>query len=422
MSNNSTFEDKNEDFIICKFCNQNFNFEEHAPYILPECGHSICSKCYLKKDQSIANNLGKIQFNFACKICKVVSKISESKKEFAKNLCLKNILENNSQKTVGKCVYHKNGKTEFYCFDIKCLTKVPFCAFCIKKDHMNCDSAKIMNFNNIRESTCTEDFLDVKAWKEKSKKTIETETEKLKNRLCKIVDLFGSYAENRLNVLKQLNISDFIKNSEQFELREIDTENFQVIYKSAEFLQEISEDISRALEVNLFKEMRNVENQILVKSTRKLFNDPNKDFANTRLFAKVKKINYFVQQKYFLADFDVERAENMADFKRLIGNCFENTARLPISLSGKSSQFNPEIEKFVENLLRNETPNYAVNISQIEYFLKEQINEKFSEEKGEWQVSVEPNEVIGVGKNEDIQYVSFRMNEIGVTVYLETEN
>lgn len=72
-------------YLKCTFCLQDFNKERRTPYILVECGHSICQRC-------LSLNTGK-QCSFECpEDQSIINCMGKTVKDFPKNMALLNMI------------------------------------------------------------------------------------------------------------------------------------------------------------------------------------------------------------------------------------------------------------------------------------------------------------------------------------------
>lgn len=73
-------------FLKCPFCQKDFNREKRLPYILIECGHSICQKC-------LALRIGK-QCTFKCPMDQMIINTNDrTLRDFPKNQALLNLID-----------------------------------------------------------------------------------------------------------------------------------------------------------------------------------------------------------------------------------------------------------------------------------------------------------------------------------------
>lgn len=55
--------------INCKICEENFNREEAAPLLLPQCGHTLCRRCLQIFLKQIKHKLGSKAIDFCYLVC-----------------------------------------------------------------------------------------------------------------------------------------------------------------------------------------------------------------------------------------------------------------------------------------------------------------------------------------------------------------
>jgi hypothetical protein len=128
----------------CPICYQKYKeCSGKKPYILPMCGHSICSKCitYLRNQAKTSSNL------ISCPTCRksAYPKSFHAFEQFSVNYALLEAIENISKlKTAIKSVYGNlcpvhDHSLNLLCLDPSCQMKALNCFKCTVSQHKNCE-------------------------------------------------------------------------------------------------------------------------------------------------------------------------------------------------------------------------------------------------------------------------------------------
>ena len=208
---------------------------------------------------------------------------------------------------------------------------------------------------------------------------------------------------------------------EQLQLRKDPSGKTAIVCQEVEFVAEVAQDFDRLFrEGRLWKELRKEESVMLVRAARKLFNDPTGGTSDSKLAAKIKKINAFVQKNYFLHDLDLKNLSNVTDFWERVGRSFDTKKAPTFHEISVSQKFNEEWTSSLRMLVREKLPPFCLSTTQIEYFLKESM-EQLVQSDNKWEVYVEPNAPVDDEGEISASTARFQVNDLLVTV-VNTEN
>lgn len=376
------------DPLTCFKCNLRFDTAERLPLLLKCCGYSLCNACFKKViPDSKSGKQGKV----SCDICKRDTK-AELCQELPQNINLRRMLDEEKLMNMDRCPKHEKGVLEFYCLAEDCTNHAPACGFCIQEVHAGCPEAQIMSALEIHKAISKIDVFDAEAWQEGMKDKIEQNLEEMKERMFCFVDTFAKIFKERIAEIQKIEIGKFVENRQLFEMEMPANGGIKLVSKETDHILKLAENISRELDSEaLWREFRDTESCNLLRASRSLFQDPSGKLADKKLFARLKRIDKYMQRNYFLCDFDVKQTQDRP-IAEVLRDCFEVTKKPEcLLLRSTSKALADKYSSHFEKILRNELTPIAVTISQIEVFLESKLAKAHPVPSKKWRVYVDPN-------------------------------
>ena len=421
MDLNNNSDKKNIDEIECIICSNHFDTNTHLPLVCVNCGKSVCDIC-IKAMLEIsikANHLTQ-----KCPQCNFAHKIAKGKvKGFPENYSITKIIKKISFISDSvRCNKHPKQVCSYICLDITCaLPQSIFCGICLSQFHDNCDNSKIMPTEDVRPNI--QEYkppFKIADWKQINHNSIKANLEKIGKKLHKIVDVFASYFTYKTSEMTEFNLNNLQNNFSNVKIKQKSpiSKSFFIDSKIDEFLLEISQNLTSCFgQSGLFEQSQMAINQSLVYFSRKLFNDPtNEILRDSTVFNKIKKIDWFVQQRYFLKGFEKKKFETIFQFAENIKKQFdEENFKEDFKITKDFKHL--KLKNFDLSLIcGNSLAGFGTDISQIEIKIAEMVNTKWDQTTERFRCVVHPN-VIQDDEQEIQDQVFFKFRDLQIHLY-----
>lgn len=322
--------------IICPNCKEIYNYTDNCPLILPNCGHTLCSKCITGislKDPKFCRDC--IQKNPKSKKLGVVNP-----KELTKNQkLLDEILQICFSTGLNHCKVHPKYKTNKICGEKKCENRGFCCDKCLKDQHKKCHI--LMNveveeiIDTIRDVHDQFDFPKITLL---LTRTITEKIKKLQDNILNVVYLAVRTAEKELvfqvsDSQQEISIDKFSKKASlkydqaRGSIRVIPNNEVKII----EFVENVTKFVLED-EYGLWSHIDSLSNKMFSYIMLPYLGFRKKQTGfESEISDKISRLIHEYEENYSRISFDMEAINNLDVFYEKINKaCFFKKSRFSL--------------------------------------------------------------------------------------------
>lgn len=370
--------------ISCKICNYDFSLDKNPPFILKNCGHSLCKNCIMAQINSSINNN---KTTLKCPICNLDHLFPIDQNHFNEFFPENKLFTENSRTHLNESCF--NCKKGLVCLNSNCVIFGRFCSSCQLILHPKCDINLIFNAQKINEKL---DFnvpnLDAIFQVNSIKIEIKNRMHKLETLLIKITEQFHHSYKTEIKWLENCrddislfkfdtNVFDISISSEKNDKTVICLKNKDKLLNSANYM---NEKLTNSFWRNFDKEI----NKLILDEVDQFIDFKNEPFTSQiNVLQKLKQSNRQIVADLFVSEINLKSDFNFQNYFEQVENIFANKEVGFISvqengLNEKDKQFfngflkvaffiNPLFRNSVENSIKDELSKVGMNNWEVNF-------------------------------------------------------